>query len=52
MFSWILIRGLHCLLRSRAMPTLNAIALFREYVAKLVHRVLLLYLVVSSALER
>ncbi len=40
-------------LRSRVMPTWNAIAAFsEESVAKLVHRVLLLYLVVSSALER
>ncbi len=35
------------------MPTWNTIAAFlEELVAKLVHRVLLLYLVVSSALER
>ncbi len=41
------------MLRSRVMPTWNAIAAFsEESVAKLVHRVLLLYLVVSSALER
>ena len=44
------------MLRSRVMPSfayLDAIAAFsEESVAKLVHRVLLLYLVVSSALER
>ncbi len=38
---------------SRVMPTWNAIAAFsEECVAKRVHRVLLLYLVVSSPLER
>ncbi len=48
MFTWILIREL-CLV----LLTWNAIAAFsEESVAKLVHRVLLLYLVVSSALER
>ncbi len=44
------------MLHSRVMPSLltwNAIAAFsEEHVAKLVYRVLLLYLVVSSALER
>ncbi len=43
------------ILRSRVMLVLytwNAIAAFSECVANLVHRVLLLYLVVSSALER
>ena len=45
------------MLRSRVMPsfayTWNAIAVFsEEHIAKLVYRVLLLYLVVSSALER
>ena len=44
------------MLRSRVMPSLltwNTIAAFsEEHVAKLVYRVLLLYLVVSSALER
>ena len=45
------------MLRSRVMPsfayTWNAIAAFsEEHIAKLVYRVLLLYLVVSSALER
>ncbi len=41
------------MLGSRVMPTWNAIAAFsEECVAKLVHGVLLLYLVVSSALER
>ena len=40
------------MLCSRVMPTWNAIAAFsEECVAKLVHGVLLLYLVVSSALE-
>ncbi len=45
------------MLRSRVMPivllTWNSIAAFsEEHVAKLVYRLLLLYLVVSSALER
>ncbi len=44
------------MLHSRIMPVLltwNAIAAFsEECVTKLVHRVLLLYLVVSSALEQ
>ncbi len=53
MFSWIC----KIKLRSRVMPivllTWNAIAAFsEEHVAKLVYRVLLLYLVLSSALER
>ena len=40
------------MLCSRVMPTWKAIAAFsEECVAKLVHGVLLLYLVVSSALE-
>ena len=41
------------MLRSLVLLTWNAIAAFsEEHVAKLVYRVLLLYLVVSSALER
>ncbi len=57
MFSWILIRGFaKIMLRSRVMVDLltwNAIVAFSEQCeAKLVHVVLLLYLVVSSALER
>ena len=41
------------MLHSRVMPTWNAIAAFlEEHLAKLVYRVLLLYLVVNSALER
>ncbi len=41
------------MLDSRVMPTWNAIAAFsEECVEKLVHGMLLLYLVVSSALER
>ncbi len=41
------------MLRSRVMPTGNAIAAFsEECVAKHVHGALLLYLVLSSALER
>ena len=58
MFTWILIRGLIKLLCSRVMPSFAylecySIAAFsEESVAKLVHGVLLLYLVVSSALER
>ncbi len=41
------------MLPSRVMPTWNAITAFsEECVAKLVHRVLLLYPVDSSALER
>ena len=52
MFTWILIRGF-AKLRSRVMPTWNAIAAHsEEHVVKLVYRVLLLYLVVSYALER
>ena len=40
------------MLGSQVMPDFNAIAAFsEECVAKLVHGVLLLYLVVSSALE-
>ena len=45
---------LKIMLRSLVLLTWNAIiaAFSEECVAKLVHRVLLLYLVVSSALER
>ncbi len=57
MFSWILIRGFAkiCFVLELCLVLLiwNAIATFsEEHVAKLVYRVLLLYLVVSSALER
>ncbi len=52
MSSWILIRGFAMVLElCLALLTWNAIAAFlKECVAKLVYRVLLLYLVVSSAL--
>ncbi len=59
MFTWILIRWIcKIMLRSRVMLSFaylecHGIAAFsEEHVAKLVYRVLLLYLVVSSALER
>ncbi len=57
MFSWILTRGFEIMLRSRVMAidllTWNALVAFSEQCeAKLVHVVLLLYLLVSSALER
>ncbi len=57
MFSWILNRGFARIMLSLelclVLLTRNAIAAFsEECVAKLVHRVLLLYLVVNSALER
>ena len=57
MFTWILIRGFakQCFVLELCLVLLtwNAIAAFsEESVAKFVHRVLLLYLVVSSALER
>ncbi len=57
MFSWILIRGFakQCFVLEFCLVLLtwNAIAAFsEEYVAKFVYRVLLLYLVVSSALKR
>ena len=52
MFTWILIRGF--VLRSRVMPSFAYLechcSLFRR-ARSLVYRVLLLYLVVSSALE-
>ena len=56
MFSWLGIRGFtkksFVLELCLVLLTWNAIAAFsEESVAKLVHRVLLLYLVVSSALE-
>ncbi len=57
MFSWILIPGF-VLLGSRVMPSFAYFEYHRsagfseEHVAKLVHGVLLLYSVVSSALER
>ena len=44
---------LHCRVMPSFLLTWNAIAAFsEEHVAKLVYRVLLLYLAVSSALER
>ncbi len=57
MFSWILIRGFakqsFVLELCLVLLTWNVIAAFsEEHVAKLVYRMLLLYLVVSSALER
>ncbi len=58
MFSCILIRGFAKMLRSRVMAiiyllTWNAIVAFSEQCeAKLVHVVLLLYIALSSALER
>ncbi len=57
MFSWILIRGFakYCFVLELWLDLLtwNAIVAFSEQCeAKLVHVVLLLYLVVSSALER
>ncbi len=53
MFTWILIHGFGFVLECLVLLTWNAIAAFsEECVAKLVHGVLLLYLVVSSDTRR